>query len=145
MQTLRGGLRAASASSETRGMKVRSAAPALVAVIEVEGPTRAWHTATSDADLDALFAWIESSPARSVAVAALVEDRVRTGKVARGVRWEEHLQAESPDTRATIAALSETVLELQSRVRVLEAEARSAPAASHSERLSPDESAGRAS
>lgn len=100
-------------------MNVSAAAPCLVAVFEVEGPTRLWHTAASDADLDALEAWLAAGSERRTAVAALLEDRDRTGRIARGVAWEAELCAAAP--RETVAALTELVLELEAELRALRA------------------------
>jgi len=75
-------------------LTVRVAAPAVVIVVEVEGPTRILHTASSDADLDALNHWIRSTRVREAAVGFAGLDRQGHGGRERGERWDAVLRCE---------------------------------------------------
>lgn len=69
-------------------------APALVAIFELEGPTRLLHTAESPADLDALDHWVRSSELRRAAVGFAGLDRAAQGGRERGRAWAEVLRRE---------------------------------------------------
>jgi hypothetical protein len=70
---------------------VRLAAPAVVIVIEHEGPTRLVSTATTAADGRALERWLAASPLREAAVEAALADRSLRGGAARGRAWAREI------------------------------------------------------
>jgi hypothetical protein len=79
--------------------RIRTVAPAVVIVIEQEGPTRMFSTAGSPED-EGLEAWLRASPFRAAAVAAGLADRRLTGGVARATAWTQVL-AERHEDRFT--------------------------------------------
>lgn len=82
-----------------------SRAPAIVIVVEREGPTRVFSTASTDAEEAALAAWIDASPFRLILIDAALRDRATTGGATRGRRWARVLQRENPGVVGVVERL----------------------------------------
>lgn len=67
----------------------RVAAPAVLILVEVEGPTRVSSIATSEADRDRLADWIASEPSRADLLRAALEESARYGD--RATQWPDAL------------------------------------------------------
>jgi hypothetical protein len=68
---------------------LRHAAPALIVIVEVEGPTRLLTTANTTGEEQRLDGWIHLSAAREQAVEAALRDR---GRARRQLDWVEQLR-----------------------------------------------------
>lgn len=88
---------------------LRTGAPALIVVLEVEGVTRLLSTANGLADEERLAAWLGASPGREQAVAWALLDRDESGGAERQERWSATLAA---DSGGLVAAAQELLREL---------------------------------
>lgn len=86
---------------------LRTAAPALIIVVEKEGPSRLFTTHTGEADLAALRGWIEQSEERRALVAMALLDSAATGGPGRGLAWVLALAAENPGIVGVVERLLE--------------------------------------
>ncbi len=80
-------------------VSVRTAAPALLIVAEVEAPLRVGLVAESQADADRLTDWVCSRPGLCRALVAALTDLAAGGGVARSERWAAELVADARQGR----------------------------------------------
>jgi hypothetical protein len=82
---------------------VRLAAPAVIVVLEVEGPTRIVAAADGEPERRALLRWVESSPARGQVLAAALLDGALEDE--RRDAWTRALAHESGGVAALVVDL----------------------------------------
>lgn len=96
---------------------LRTSAPALVVVFEVEGVTRLVSTAQGAADADRLETWLDASPARARAAACALRDRDRSGGPQRQREWAAALAAEPGGVVAAAQELLAKLTAAEARAR----------------------------
>ena len=75
-----------------RELLIRTAAPAIVVVLEREGPPRLLSTAETTAEGEELARWVEDSDRRTEVVEAALRLRDDEGGRERGAAWAEELR-----------------------------------------------------
>lgn len=66
----------------------------MIVVVEVEGPTRLYATARTEAERQRLVGWIEASAAREAAVNGALSDEAAHGGRERGEGWARELRGD---------------------------------------------------